>query len=154
MVYNPLMTTKIILNRKNEWRNRARGFKVWIDGKEAGTIADGGSEEYAVEPGKHKLQCKIDWCSSPELELTLKEGEALFVQVGSGMKYYSLFTALMVLVLLSGPMIKYLQLKVPEGFTYLQLAVLVPFLLYYLYYLTIGRKRYLLLKEDATNVFN
>jgi len=49
------MATKIILNRKNEWRNRARGFKVWIDGKEVGTIADGGSEAYPVEPGTYKL---------------------------------------------------------------------------------------------------
>lgn len=147
------MATKIILNRKNEWRNRARGFKVWIDGKEVGTIADGGSEAYPVEPGTHKLLCKIDWCSSPELELTVQEGETRFVQVGSGMKYYSLFTALMVLVLLSGPVIKYLQLKVPEEFTYLQLGVLVPFLLYYLYYLSFGRNRYLQLKEDGTNLF-
>ncbi|MBI2282271.1 MAG: hypothetical protein HYU71_01020 [Bacteroidetes bacterium] len=147
------MTTKIILNRENEWRNRARGFKVWIDGKEVGTIANGGSEAYLVEPGTYKLQCKIDWCSSPGLELTVKEGETRFVQVGSGMKYYSLFTVLMVLVLLSGPVIKYLKLKVPEEFTYLQMVVLVPFLLYYLYYLSIGRSRYLLLKEDSANVF-
>lgn len=147
------MATRIILNRKNEWRNRARGFKVWIDGKEAGTIADGGSEAFPVEPGTHKLQCKIDWCSSTELELTVQEGETRFVQVGSGMKYYSLFTTLMILVLLSGPVIKYLQLKVPEEFTYLQLAVLVPFLLYYLYYLSFGRNRYLQLKEDGANLF-
>jgi hypothetical protein len=148
------MATKIIINRKSEWRNRAFGFRVLIDGKEVGMIANGGSEEYSIEPGVHTLQCKIDWCSSPELELTLKEGETRFVQAGSGMKYYNAFTVLMILVLLSGPVIKYLNLSVPENFTYLQLTILVPFLLYFIYYLSIGRGRYLLLKEDATNVFN
>lgn len=148
------MANKIIINRKSEWRNRAFGFRVLIDGKEVGMIANGGSEEYPIDPGVHKLQCKIDWGSSPELELTLAEGETRFVQVGSGMKYYSLFTVLMILVLLSGPVIRYLHLSVPEDFTYLQLAILVPFLLYCVYYLSIGRGSYLLLKEDTTNVFN
>lgn len=148
------MANKIIINRKSEWPNRAFGFRVLIDGKEVGMIANGGSEEYLLEPGAYKLQCKIDWGSSPELELTLAEGETRFIQVGSGMKYYSLFTVLMTLVLLSGPVIRYMHLSVPEDFTYLQLAILVPFLLYYVYYLSIGRGRYLLLKEDTTNVFN
>lgn len=148
------MANKIIISRKSEWRNRARNFHVWIDGREVGTIANGSSEEYPIEPGIHTLQCKIDWCSSPELELTLKAGETRFVQVGSGMKYYSMFTVLMILVLLSGPVIKYLNLSVPENFTYLQLTILVPFLLYFIYYLSIGRGRYLLLKEDTNNVFN
>lgn len=148
------MANKIIINRKSEWRNRAFGFRVLIDGKEVGTIANGGSGEYPIEPGVHKLQCKIDWGSSPELELTLAEGETRFVQVGSGMKYYRALTILMIPVLLSGPVIKYLNLSVPENFTYLQLTILVPFLLYFIYYLSIGRGRYLLLKEDTNNVFN
>lgn len=148
------MATKIIINRKSEWRNRARGFRLLLDGKEVGKIANDASEEYPVEPGVHTLQCKIDWCSSPELEVTVKEGETRFIQTGSGMKYYNVFTALIILVLLSGPIIKYLHIAIPDGFTYWQLAVLGPFLLYILYYMTIGRNRYLILKEDTKNVFN
>ncbi len=69
------MITQIIINRKSEWINRARGYKILIDGTEVRKLANGGSEEFIVAPGIDKVQCKTNWCSSPELELELKEGD-------------------------------------------------------------------------------
>ncbi len=148
------MATKIIISRKSEWINRARGFKCLLDGKEMGKIANGGSEEYLVEPGVHTIQCTIDWCSSPELTIELKEGETRFFKAGSGMKYYNVGYILLILSLGSGLILKLIGLPRPENLSTIQLLILVPFLLYMTYYMSIGRKKYIALAEDKENFFN
>ena len=148
------MPTKIIVSRKSEWINRARGFKFFLDGKEMGKIANGGSEEYLVEPGVHTLQCKIDWCSSPELAIELKEGETKFLKAASGMKYYTVGYIFLILSLGSGPIMKLMGITRPENLSTIQLLIMTPFILYMIYYLTIGKKKYISLAEDKENFFN
>jgi hypothetical protein len=154
LVYKSVMANKIIINRKSEWRNRNRGFQVFIDGKEVGKIANGSSEEYQTEPGMHTLQCKIAWCSSPALTITVKEGENSFVTVGSAMRYYNVGMVLALLVIVTGFGIpSFLHVPLPSYFGTVQLAVFLPFLAYLLYYQTLGRKKYITIAEDANNIF-
>ena len=148
------MATKIIINRKSEWINRARGFRLFIDGKEMGKLSNGSSEEYQVEPGKHILYCKIDWCSSREINTDVKDGQTLFLKARSGMKYYSLGYVFLILSLILGPLLKLLNLPRPAHLSTIQLLILLPFLLYMTYYLTLGRKKYISLEEDKDNFFN
>jgi hypothetical protein len=148
------MATKIIISRKSEWINRARGFKLFLDGNEMGKIANGGSEEYVVEPGVHSIQCKIDWCSSPELTVELKEGETKFLKASSGMKYYTVGYIFLILSLGAGPILKLMGIQRPENLSTISVLILVPFLLYMTYYLSIGRKKYIFLAEDKENFFN
>ena len=147
------MATKIIISRKSEWINRSRDFKLFIDGNETGKIANGGSEEYFLEPGLHTLQCKVDWCSSPELTIEVKEGETGFLKTRSAMKYYTVGYVLLLLSLGSGPILKLIGISRPANFSTFQVAILIPFLLYLTYYLTLGRKKYISLKEDKDNIF-
>jgi len=148
------MATKIIISRKSEWVNRRRSYKVFIDGKEVGKLDNGGSEEFLIEPGLHKVQCKINWCSSPELELEVKEGEAKFLKTGSGLKLYTAGYILFILSLLSAPLLKLAGIPRPENLSIIQLIVMIPFVLYLLYYLTIAKKQYAFLREDKENFFN
>ena len=154
MVYKTnTMATKIILNRESEWMNKARGIKFFLDDVELGKVADGSSAEYLVEPGIHTMQCKIDWCSSGELKLQLNEGETKFLKIRSGMKYYSFGSILVILILLTGIFLDLAHITRPEYFIWLQVALILPSVFYLLYYLTIGRKKYLLLQEDNDNIF-
>ena len=148
------MATKIIISRKSEWINRARGFKIFLDGKELGKIANAGSEEYTVDAGSHKLQCKIDWCSSPEITFEVKEGETKFFKAASGMKYYTLGYVFLLVSLGAGPIMKILGIPRPANLSLLQVIILVPFLLYLFYYYTLGRRNYISLTEDVENFFN
>ncbi len=83
--------TKIIISRSSEWMNRLRTYKVFINGKQAGTVKNGVSEEFAVEPGVNSVQCKVDWYSSQPFNVDVKEGETNYLRVKSGIKYYWLF---------------------------------------------------------------
>lgn len=148
------MATKIIVNRKGEWINRARGFRVFLDGKEMGKIANGGAEDYPVEPGMHTLYCKIDWCSSEAFQIEIKEGETKFVKAASGMRYYPIGVVLLIISLFLGPLLDVLKLEKPANLSTIQLIILLPTLLYITYYMTFGRKKYILLKEDKDNFFN
>jgi len=76
---------RIIISRKKEWSNRARKFGVYVDGEKKETILNGEIKDVEVPAGKHKIMFKVDWCSSPELEIDVKEEKSKTVEV-SGFK--------------------------------------------------------------------
>lgn len=140
--------SRIILSRSSEWMNRARGFRVFIDGQEVGAIRNGGSEEFKVEPGVHTVVCKVDWCSSQEVGVVVSAGETEYLEVKSGLKYYYYFIYPMLAVLGYNFYLVMSREQRPIWFTWLLLFTVLPSLLYIFYYLTIGRKNYLLLQKN------
>lgn len=56
------------------YTDRARAYKVLVDGDERGSLKAGEGVEIEVEPGSHELQMRIDWASSPMIEVELAEG--------------------------------------------------------------------------------
>lgn len=148
------MATKLILHRKSEFMNKLRGIKVFIDGMEMGKIANGGTEEYSVTPGVHTIQCKIDWCSSPVMDLTINSDESKFMQVRSGMQYFWIGYILILASLGSDLLFRLAHIPRPEYLPLLRIAIFIPVMLYLVYYLSIGKKNYLKLQEDKNNIFN
>jgi hypothetical protein len=57
------------------YTDRARAYKVLVDGEERGTVKQGQGVEAEVDPGAHQVQMKIDWASSPTLDVELADGE-------------------------------------------------------------------------------
>ena len=133
----------IILNRTSEYVNRLRNYSVYIDGKKVGTLADGETKEFVVTPGHHSIVTKIDWCSSKTITFDLSDDEMKEFKVG-GFKNagWLVPTAIIVIVLSYIVNLKY-------GFEYL-FYLAVPAFLLLVYYLTVGRKRYLTLTETET----
>ncbi len=145
--------TKIIITRKSEWKNRLRAYSVLIDGAVAGSISNGSSEEYAVAPGEHKVQCKLSWYSSEETSISLKQDEIMYLKVcGSAKLYWPLYFLLLAAVLASF-IYKGHEADRPQWFREAQLVLIAPFILYSLFYLSVGRKKYFTIKEDLDNVF-
>ncbi len=145
------MATKIIINRKGEFINRGRPCKVIIDGKESEPITTGNSGEYIVDPGVHTVQCKMRWFMSPELTVTINEGETKFLKAQSAMKLYGVLYIILLVGLFS-PMIP--ALKNNDIVLWGRVVVTVIFLLYVIYYLTLGRKSSMILQPDTDNIFN
>ena len=52
-----------------------RAYKVFVDDREVGSIRRGQQESFEVPPGHHRIQLKIDWCTSPEVAVDLGAGE-------------------------------------------------------------------------------
>lgn len=147
------MLAKIILSRKNEFMNRARAFKVFIDGEEVGKIGNNKVEEFDIVAGSHTILCKIDWCSSEVYTIQAKEDDTIYLQVKSGMKYFLPMYIIFLGWLASGLVIKHKRELLGDAYPWVQWIVLgVPFL-YMLYYFTLGRKKYLVIDKDKTNVF-
>jgi hypothetical protein len=144
---------RIIINRSSEWMNKARAFKVMIDGQQAGTVKNGSSEEFKVEPGNHKVFCKVDWCSSREFELNLSPGETEYLNVKSGIKYYWHVVIPLVFVLAYNFILTLSKGGRPLWFNIVLLLAVVPSLGYIFYYLTVGKKDYLTLGRDEKGLF-
>lgn len=145
--------TKLVLTRKSEFVNRARGFRVLIDGQQAGIIRNGGAEEFHLAPGQHQVICKIDWCSSREYSIDIREGETVYLQVGSAMKYYWHLAIPLLIFLAINLYLSYTRQPKPIVFTYVLFASAAVVIGYLVYYTVINRKGYLLLEKDTTTLF-
>ena len=146
-------TSRIVLNRSSEWVNRARSLKVLVDGQQVGTIRNGNTEEFRIAPGAHTVTCKIDWCSSRDFEVNVRAEETAYLHVRSGLKYYWLFLAPLMMGLIVNFLLRFTPGGRPEWFNYVLIAIGVPALLYLFYFLTFGRKDYLVISRDEKTLF-
>ncbi len=145
---------RIVLRRSSEWLNRARNLKVFIDGEQAGTIANGDTKDFLLSPGPHTISCKVDWCSSRDFSVSLGENETAYLFVRSGMKYYWQTAFPLFVVLALNFYYVFSEGKRPEWLNYLLIIVALPALLYIMYYVTFGRRDYLVVSKDDKTVFS
>ena len=148
------MATKIVVNRKSELVNRMRPIQVFIDNIEVGHVANGSSEEFNVSPGIHEMKCKVNWFSSQILTVSITEGETKFLKVRSGLRYYAVLYILLILSLVAGLLLRLANIPKPDLLELCQAIGVAPFILYILYFFTLGRKKYLILEDDKENLFS
>lgn len=132
----------LTIHRVSQWANRFRGINLYANGEKLGVIADGNTLNFELTEGTHTIQARIDWCSSPEVEVELKKGKVQTLQL-SGLKT-NRWGNILAAVLLAGVFF------VPEieAHTPLVIGVIAILASPMLYYLTLGRKKYLKLKKD------
>ena len=63
--------------RANAYQDRARAYKVVLDGEEVGRVKRGESVSFDAAPGAHQLQLKIDWATSEPLSVDVVAGQDL-----------------------------------------------------------------------------
>lgn len=134
----------IILKRTNEYNNRMRDYKIFIDGQMVGTIANGETKEFPTTAGQHIVSAKIDWCSSPDMSINVKENQTKNLKVGGFKNGQFLIPIGIGLVVLNFILSKFVNFEST-------MFLVVPLLLLIIYYLTIGRKKYLTLTEMNNN---
>ena len=134
--------SKLIIKRTSEWINLARKFGIYIDDKKIGTISHGETKEFEINPGEHKIKAKIDWCGSQKLEFNIADNEIKEMEIG-GFKNGKTIMPVGFVVMGLLFLITYF-LKIESKF-FILLAFLV--FLYPLYYTTIGRNKYLTIRE-------
>ena len=134
--------TKLIITRTSEWNNKAREFGIYLNDKKIGVIDDGEKKEFEIEPGVYKVNGKIDWCKSPKIEFNIKDNESKEIEI-SGFKYGNIIMPIGLGIVLFFFLIK-LIFKIESNF----LIILggIGFL-YPLYYITIGKNKYLSIRE-------
>jgi hypothetical protein len=129
----------IKVKRKSEYANLIRDYKILLDGKPIGTIADGETKEFNIEDGKHTLRATIDWCSSQDIVVYSDQGKTLNITVGSFRSAKWMFP-------FSGLILGLHFVLMQFGFDY-TVFLLYPIFFVLLYYISVGRKKYLSLEE-------
>lgn len=90
---------KLIIKRTSEWYNKMRDFKIYVDQSKIGRVENGETVEFELEAGIHKLNTKIDWCSSKTIEFEIKENETKKVELSS-FKYSKLIAPILLVILI------------------------------------------------------
>ena len=130
----------IIFKRTSEYNNIFRDYQLFLDGKKIGTIANGQTKEFETTSGQHNIVAKIDWCSSPEISLTLNDTEKKELIVG-GFKNGN-----WIMPIAMGAIPLNFVLRFAFNFNY-GIFLLIPAFILLVYYYTVGRKKYLTLFE-------
>lgn len=119
-----------------------RKIEIYLDGQKKGSIGNGESKEFDIEPGEHRVEAKIDWCSSLPVSVVLDESEEQELLL-TGFKFGKWLAP--ATLILAGI---YFAFTGRLHFDPWMVAVLflLP-VLYFTYYLTLGRHKYLRLKK-------
>lgn len=64
-------------------------MKVLVDGQVVARLWRGSSAHIRVKPGSHRVQARMDWCRSPELEVFVGETGEAVVEVAISMSSLS-----------------------------------------------------------------
>jgi len=134
----------IKIKRSREYTNRMRDYKIFIDGQQVGTISNGETRNFPATTGQHIVAAKIDWCSSPDILIDVKENQANNLKVGGFKDGRFLIPIGLGLIALHLIMSKF------ADFEY-TIFLVVPIFLFLAYHLTIGRKKYLTIEEINDN---
>ena len=84
----------IIVTRTSQYANRLRAIKIFINGKEAGTVKNGETVEFPVPAGANEIYAKIDWCKTKPAAINLNPGQTVRFELGSPLKGMRIFLSL------------------------------------------------------------
>jgi len=85
------VSASITISRDSGYADRIRSYRVVVDDSEIGTINNGDSKTFSIEPGAHQLVLKIDWCSSNTISFELPPSAAVHFECGSNLRGVNLF---------------------------------------------------------------
>lgn len=134
--------SQLIINRRSEWANRGRKIGLYLNEEKIGTIKNGETKEFQIEPGNYNLIAKIDWCGSQKHKLSLKENSQKTVELtGFPKNKWTLPILILIQFILLG--LSYII----EINQFIMMTFSISLLLYILYPITFGRNNYLKLIE-------
>jgi len=134
----------IRLKRTSELSNLIRDYKIFIDGQQVGTIANGETKDFPTTVGQHIVTAKVDWCSSPDLSVDINANQTINLKVGGFRNGQIVMPIGLGLFVLHFILSKYAEFEYT-------IFLVTPLFLLVLYYWTIGRKKYLTLVEINDN---
>lgn len=76
----------INIKRESGYADKLRAYKVQVDGTVIGTIADGESKDFDVQPGAHTLRLTVDWAGSNVVEFQSGQKKVIHFRCGSRAK--------------------------------------------------------------------
>ncbi len=134
----------LMIKRGNEYINAARKIGIYVDGNKLGTVANASTETFEIPEGKHSLHAKIDWCSSRDFEFSIGANETKHLKLTGIPHANNIMLATAIVFIL------HIVLVLTTGIHYV-IWLTIPAAVILLYYFTIGRKDYLIIKDHDFN---
>jgi hypothetical protein len=73
---------RLIFYRRRTWQDAVRKYRIEVDGTPVGMLHPRGELSVDVEPGTRRVQARINWTGSPEVDVPVAPGQAVRVYVG------------------------------------------------------------------------
>ncbi len=137
---------KLIISRKSEFMNWASEYKIYLNGQKLRAISSGETIEIDIPEGTNIIKAKINWMGSQDLPISVTNEESKFISI-SGFKLANIIMILMSLITL---LILTFGQQAKTDFPFLKWPVMIIASFLFIasfYYLTIGRNKYLKIKE-------
>lgn len=131
--------TTIQITRPSELQNRIRKYKVYIDNEQVGVLSNGETKDFFLTEGAHTIQVKMGWYASLPYQCNLGDEDIVYLKVSG-----SAWTKWIPLALIPLLIVRFLLKDTDERYL---LFFFIPLLLIAIYMLTLGRNKYLVLKE-------
>jgi len=148
-------TSRLTIYNKEQSVNKFRKITIFLDKKYCCAVANGESHTIALSPGTHTLKAKIDWCGSAPLSLEIKDREQ--INIALSCNYHpetSILGKLHAIIFIGGLLLNLYFKSATFLWSILGFSLLYQVWEAYkrkskgmLYYLTIGRKKYLKLES-------
>src|SRR5262245_45996688 len=78
-----MQTGRLTIKRPSQFADRARAYRIFVDGAPAGTGKAGSEISLDLPPGEHEILARIDWCRSNVLKAVVPSNGAIGAEVGS-----------------------------------------------------------------------
>jgi hypothetical protein len=134
--------SKIRVFRKKELLNLKREISFFVNDTEY-LIGSNDSIDINLEPGSYSIQTKIDWIKSDLKQLIVKGNKSYSIQLKPFISnnIYYIFSSFL-------PLVNFFMYKVNSLLFWAINVVILVNLLYFIYYFTIGKKKYITLHVE------
>lgn len=104
----------LILKRTSQFANYFRDYSIQINNKAATTLSNGEKIEIDLEANTYHIQAKIDWMSSENLSISLKENEVKAIEIGCSVfqDKQSILTTILTFIILIGSIYIYNEITI------------------------------------------
>jgi hypothetical protein len=147
---------KLIVSRTRQFADRLRRYRILIDGDRVASIGPGNTVESDLTPGRHRVTARLDFMSTPPVEIETAPEGIRHLRVGSNLVYSTSLKLVMVLPVLAPFWILFINLAYSRLFgdpfeagwfsQFMIPSVFLPFLLQ-IAFMVICRDRFLYLQE-------
>ena len=92
----------IRITRTKSYADRLRAYRIIVNGAERGRLKAGCTIDIPVDVGNHTVAAKIDWCGSPNVNVTSTVGSIVMLSCESNLQGLRIFLAIFYTTLFRG----------------------------------------------------